>query len=66
MLDYAIIDFQDRQLKVVYEATTRKDAEAALTRLKDDKCEVYYETIQGGKVFRVICEKITVSSFPEE
>jgi hypothetical protein len=60
MLEYAIVDFQNRQLVVIAEETTRESAEKALARIKNDKCEVYREVGNGGEVFRIICEQESV------
>jgi len=64
VLDYAIVDFQDR--KNLYVAVETRDAGIAETYVKDKRgsnCEVYYETESNGKLFRVICEKVKAKSY---
>jgi len=56
--DYTIVDFEKRQLAVVAEATTKKEAVEACKRR--DSCEVYKE--QGEEIYRCICQERTVIS----
>lgn len=61
---YAIIDIsgETKNLKVVAEYDDRGEAEQARDRLQVCGCEVYAEV--GGRLYRVICEQMKITSSP--
>jgi hypothetical protein len=63
MIDYAIIDFENRQnLYVAYETRDVGVAESYVKDKQGGDCEVYFETESRGKLYRVICVKGKVES----
>ena len=58
MLDYAIVDFENRKnLYVAHETRDEGAAREVASYIKGGNCEVYCETESNGKLFRVICVK---------
>ena len=62
MVEYAIIDFQNRTLYVAHETRDRRVAEAVVAGKPNGDCDVYYETESNGKLFRVLCTKEIVKT----
>ena len=60
MVEYAIIDFENRKLAVVYESRVKEDAEKALIRYQDGSCDIYSES--GKKLYRIICQENIMTS----
>jgi hypothetical protein len=61
---YAIIDIsgEKKHLTVVGEYDDKREAELARDKLEVCGCEVYAEV--GGKLYRVICERMNMTSTP--
>jgi hypothetical protein len=61
---YAIVDAsgQEKSFKVVGEYDDKREAELARDKLSVCGCEVYAEV--GGKLYRVICERMNMISTP--
>ena len=63
MLDYAIVDFENRQnLKVYQETYSREEAANIVQMVNTGDCEVYYEIVGQRKLYRIICKQEKVTS----